>query len=70
MRSPVLGVVGAIIAIIGLFLAAGTHEDGLLFGGLLFFLFGVLLNFWLIARVDYSDKHAKTEDQGHAVAAE
>ncbi|WP_114393673.1 hypothetical protein [Oleisolibacter albus] len=53
MRAPLLGIAGAIVSVLGLFMAAGpSHEPAAFLGGALFFLFGVLLNFWLIARAN------------------
>ncbi len=50
MRAPLLGLFGAVVAVLGLFLAAGTAEAPMFLVGMIFFIFGVALNFWLIAR--------------------
>ena len=50
MRAPLLGLFGALVTLSGLFMAAGSHEPAMLLDGMLFALFGVALNFWLIAR--------------------
>jgi hypothetical protein len=50
MRAPLLGVFGALTALAGLSLAAGSRDPAMLLDGMLFMLFGVGLNFWLIAR--------------------
>jgi len=47
-----LRVLGVALGFIGLFLAAGAKDPGMFLGGMLFCLFGVALNFWLIAQ-DY-----------------
>lgn len=49
---PLLGILGAIIAVLGLFMAGGAHEGGMYFAGMAFFLFGVALNFWLIGTAE------------------
>ena len=48
-----LRLLGIAVAAIGLLLAAGTHDGGMVFAGLVFTVFGVALNFWLIAVTDY-----------------
>jgi hypothetical protein len=45
-------VLGILLGFVGLFLAAGAKDTGMFLGGMLFCLFGVALNFWLIAQ-DY-----------------
>lgn len=50
MRKMPLHVLGIILALIGLFAAAGAVDHGMFLGGALFCLFGVGLNFWLIAQ--------------------
>ena len=50
---PFLSILGILTAVAGLFLAAGTRDGGMFFGGMLFFAFGVLLNFWLIGTADH-----------------
>ncbi len=52
MNNVVLRLVGIAMGFLGLFLAAGAKDTGMFLGGMLFCLFGVALNFWLIAQ-DY-----------------
>lgn len=52
MSNVVLRLLGILLGFLGLFLAAGAKDSGMFLGGLLFCLFGVALNFWLIAQ-DY-----------------
>lgn len=47
-----LRLLGVVMGFLGLFLAAGAKDPGMFLGGMLFCLFGVALNFWLIAQ-DY-----------------
>jgi len=56
MKSPLLGIFGGLIALVGLFMSAGTDEGAMFFGGMVFFLFGVALNFWLIACYEHKPK--------------
>lgn len=51
-NSLALRMVGALVGFVGLFLAAGAKDQGMFLAGMLFCLFGVALNFWLIAQ-DY-----------------
>ncbi|HYE51538.1 MAG TPA: hypothetical protein VEB20_18205 [Azospirillaceae bacterium] len=67
MKSPLIALLGIVTALIGLFLAAGTHDAGMYLDGMLFFAFGVALNFWLIARTDFSSAR---KDEATQVAAE
>lgn len=48
-----IGVLGALISVLGLFLAAGTHDGEMFFAGMVFFIFGIGLNFWLIGTADH-----------------
>ncbi len=41
-----------VLALLGLYLASQARDDGMFVGGMLFTLFGVLVNFWLIAQDD------------------
>lgn len=50
MGGFVLGLVGALIAVLGLFLASGAKDAGIYYVGFVFFLFGIGLDFWLIGR--------------------
>lgn len=50
MRTLAFGFVFALVAVMGLFLGAGAHDGHMLFVGMVFFAFGVAMNFWLIAR--------------------
>ncbi len=50
MNNVILRLVGIALAFLGLFLAAGSKDVGMFLGGMLFSLFGVALNFWLIAQ--------------------
>lgn len=52
MNNVVLRLLGVLLGFLGLFLAAGAQDQGMFLGGMLFCLFGVALNFWLIAQ-DY-----------------
>ncbi|MFV3130608.1 hypothetical protein [Niveispirillum sp. KHB5.9] len=52
MSNVVLRLLGVLMGFLGLFLAAGAKDQGMFLGGMLFCLFGVALNFWLIAQ-DY-----------------
>ena len=52
MKNIVLRLIGIALGFLGLFLAAGAKDPGMFLAGLLFCLFGVALNFWLIAQ-DY-----------------
>lgn len=52
MHNVVLRLLGAGLSFLGLFMAAGAVDPGMFLGGMLFTLFGVALNFWLIAQ-DY-----------------
>lgn len=65
MRAPLLGLFGAVVAILGLFLAAGTKEATMFFVGMVFFLFGVALNFWLIARATAKPAAADSVPTAH-----
>ncbi|MBP7334504.1 hypothetical protein [Niveispirillum sp.] len=56
MTNIVLRLVGIALGFLGLFLAAGAKDPGMFLGGMLFCLFGVALNFWLIAQ-DYPHHH-------------
>jgi FtsH-binding integral membrane protein len=40
----------AVMAIVGVFLASGAQDEGIYWFGALLFVFGIVLNFWLIKR--------------------
>jgi len=61
MNNIVLRIVGGLLGFLGLFLAAGAKDPGMFLGGMLFCLFGVLLNFWFIALAYSPDS---TDDNG------
>jgi hypothetical protein len=52
MASQFMGLVGLIIAFVGLSLASGATDNGMYIDGMLFLGFGVMLIFWLISRSD------------------
>ncbi len=52
VRNVFLRLLGVAMGLLGLFMAAGTKEPAMFLDGMLFCLFGVALNFWLIAQ-DY-----------------
>lgn len=52
MNNVALRLLGVALGFLGLFMAAGAIDVGMFLGGLLFCIFGVALNFWLIAQ-DY-----------------
>lgn len=68
MRSPLLGLFGMVVALLGLFMAAWTQETNMFFVGMIFFGFGVGLNFWLISRATHSAK--SREDRSAMQVAE
>ena len=56
LGKATVSVLSILLALIGLFLAAGTRDAGMALDGFLFFAFGVAVNFWLISRIDFSTK--------------
>lgn len=48
----VVGLIGVIMAVLGLLIASGSHEGGMFFAGMVFCLAGVGLNFWLIGTAE------------------
>ncbi len=56
LGKATVSIISILLALIGLFLAAGTKDAGMALDGFLFFAFGVAVNFWLIARIDFSPK--------------
>jgi hypothetical protein len=50
MNRVFLGCLMALLALLGLTMAAKAGDEGMFVAGMLFFLFGVGYNFWLIAR--------------------
>ncbi|MFV3075949.1 hypothetical protein [Niveispirillum fermenti] len=63
MHNIVLRLLGAGLGFLGLFMAAGAVDSGMFLGGMLFTLFGVALNFWLIAQ-DYPSHGGMSEHTG------
>lgn len=61
MRSPMLGLTGALVALFGLFLSAGATDNELFLAGVVCFGIGVLLNLWLILRYERSNSEPETE---------
>lgn len=61
MRSPILGLTGALVALFGLFLSAGAVDNELFLAGVVCFGVGVLLNFWLILRYERQGSVEETE---------
>jgi uncharacterized membrane protein len=59
----VIGALVGLLGLVGLFLAAGSH-DGLYEAGLIFFAFAVLFVFWLIKR-SYDEADRARHDAGH-----
>lgn len=56
MAAAVFGVVFGLLAILGLFLAAGAHDAAIHLAGLLLFLFGVVNVFALIHKLTAAPK--------------
>lgn len=48
MGKWIFGIVAVLLALLGMILAANAHDTGMFVGGMLFTLFGVGVNFWLI----------------------
>lgn len=61
MRKMPLHVLGIALAVIGLFVAAGAVDHGMFLGGVLFCLFGIGLNFWLIAQDSPDDSAGRSD---------
>ncbi|SNS71348.1 MULTISPECIES: hypothetical protein [unclassified Azospirillum] len=48
MGKWIFGIFAVLLALLGMILAANAHDTGMFVGGMLFTLFGVGVNFWLI----------------------
>lgn len=67
MGKRLFALLGIVLALGGLFVASAAKDDGAFVAGMLFTLFGVFVNFWLIAQDDHvpAGKPVETPEEDH-----